>query len=110
MKKCPYCAEEIQDEAVKCKHCGEFLDGKDRPRPKQAWYTRTDVIVLCLLTLGPLGLPLVWIHPRWNIYVKIVISVLICLLSWWVYQWVNQLMAQINQQLHLMTSSTGIAI
>jgi uncharacterized membrane protein YvbJ len=33
MKACPFCAEQIEDAARKCKHCGEYLDPSLRSVP-----------------------------------------------------------------------------
>lgn len=35
MRLCPFCKEKIQEEAIKCKHCGEFLSKQDTVKTSQ---------------------------------------------------------------------------
>ena len=89
MKKCPFCAEDIQDDAIKCKHCREFLDGSTSARradEKVTWYFKTSFIILALCTVGPLALPMIWWRPNTTPVWKIGLTIGILALSWILFQ------------------------
>ena len=89
MKKCPFCAEDIQDTAIKCKHCGEFLDTSARTsfaEEKLRWYFRKSFIVMAVCSVGPLALPLIWWRPQTTRAWKIGLSIGILVLSWILFQ------------------------
>lgn len=50
-KRCPYCGEEIKSKAIKCKHCGEFLEAGNNTKI-QATSKLSGCLVACAWYVG----------------------------------------------------------
>ncbi|MBP9865603.1 MAG: hypothetical protein KBC91_04275 [Candidatus Omnitrophica bacterium] len=61
-------------------------------RPPEKWYFKTPMVITAFLTIGPFALPLVLLHPRYPLWVKLLVTCGTIVLTYYLIQWSDRTM------------------
>ena len=83
MKKCPFCAEEIQDGAIKCRFCGEFLTesqtNQQMSSKKRNEKTLNPILAGAVIIWSAIIIPIVLYHridPDIGVFMGLIYSII----------------------------------
>lgn len=76
-----------------------------KPASLLPWYFQTSVMVIALLSVGPLALPAVWWHPKMRPVWKVIVTILTILLTWATVKMTIGLLATLREAAEMMQSS-----
>ena len=82
MQTCTACKKDMADDANFCAHCGTMASGE---KPKERWYYSLPSLLVSFMVVGPFMLPLLWAKPGLTAKTKIICTIIILILSYFIF-------------------------